>query len=126
MTVVTTAGQFAETTRMPISELVRRLNAVLGPTLVSALAGAKDAKAAIRWAKPETERISTTFETNLRLAYRALTAISEAEDQHVARAWFIGANPMLGEDTPVQAIREGRHRQVVAAFTAVVTGDWIG
>ncbi len=126
MTVTTTAGQFAETTRMPISELVRRLNAALGPTLVSTLAGSKDVKAAIRWAKPSTDRISTRFETNLRLAYRALTAISQTENAHVARAWFIAANPALDEDTPVQAIREGRHRQVVAAFTAVVTGDWVG
>ncbi len=126
MTVATTTGQFAETTRMPISELVRPLNAVLGPTLVSTLAGAKDVKAAIRWAKPTTERVSIAFETNLRLAYRALTAISEAENPHVARAWFIAANPMLEEETPVLAIREGHHRQVVAAFSAVVDGTWAG
>lgn len=53
---------------------------------MSTLAGAKDVKAAIRWAKPGTERITTTFETNLRVAYRALAAISEVEGPSVARA----------------------------------------
>lgn len=126
MSVTTTSGHFAETTRLPISELVRRLNAVLGPTLVSTTAGSQDTKAAIRWAKADTTRISEKFEKNLRMAYRAMTAVAEAENSHVARAWFIASNPMLDEDTPVQAIREGRHRDVVRAFTAVVTGDWIG
>lgn len=126
MSVTTASGHFAETTRLPISELVRRLNAVLGPTLVSTAAGSPDTKAAIRWAKADTTRISEKFEKNLRMAYRAMTAVAEAENPHVARAWFIASNPMLDEDTPVQAIREGRHRDVVRAFTAVVTGDWTG
>ena len=38
----------------------------------------------------------------------------------VARAWFIGANPFLDEETPLTAIREDRARQVVAAATAFV------
>jgi hypothetical protein len=114
----------------PINEVVRRLNAVLGPTLVSTLvstlAGSTDVRAALRRAQPDTELISPAFEANVRLAYRAMTAISEAANTHVAYAWFIASNPMLGEDTPVQAIREGRHRQVVAALSAMVDGTWAG
>jgi len=34
--------------------------------------------------------------------------------------WFIGSNPWLGQDTPVDAIREGRFREVAAAAGAMV------
>jgi len=125
MSTTTITGQYLETTRLPIQEVVRRLNAVLGPTLVSTTAGSTDAKAAIRWAKASV-RIAPRYEKNLRMAYRAMTAISEAENAHVARAWFIASNPLLGEETPIMAIREGKHRAVVRAFTAIVTGDWAG
>lgn len=126
MNVTTATEQFAATTRMPMSELVRRLNAILGPTLVSTAAGSKDPKAAIRWAKSDKSRISPQFEKNLRIAYRAMTAITEVENAHIARSWFIASNPLLNEDSPVQAIRDGRHRDVVRAFTSVVSGDWMG
>ncbi|WP_454299549.1 hypothetical protein [Salana multivorans] len=120
-------GSFVAATRLDVPELVRRLNAVLGPTLVSTLAGSTDPKAAIRWAKAESRRpIKAEFERNLRLGYRAMVAISEAENAHVARAWFIASNPMLNEDTPIEALRDGRHRDVVRAYTALVTGDWAG
>ena len=46
--------------------------------------------------------------------------IAPQETEHVARAWFIGANPFLDEDTPLTAIRDDRARQVVAAATAFV------
>jgi len=126
MSTETITGQYLETTRLPIHEIVRRLNAVLGPTLVSTAAGSTNAKAAIRWAKADSGKIAPNFEKNLRMAYRAMVAISEAENVHVARAWFIASNPLLDEDTPIMAIREGRHRDIVRAFTAVVTGDWAG
>lgn len=38
--------------------------------------------------------------------------------EHVARAWFIGANPFLDEDTPLTAIQEDRAKQIIAAATA--------
>ena len=117
---------YAETTRLDIHVLVQRLNAALGPTMVAAAAGAKDRGAPTRWAKADSSPINTKFEMNLRMTYRAMKAISEAENVHVARAWFIGANPILDEDTPITAIREGRHRDVVRAFTAVVNDEWAG
>ncbi|MBX9244661.1 hypothetical protein ICW40_07535 [Actinotalea ferrariae] len=126
MPTTTINDQYLETTRLSIHEVVRRLNGVLGPTLVSTAAGTSDRKAAIRWAKADSGRIRAEFENRLRLAYRAMTAIAEVENAHVARAWFISANPLLGEDTPILAIREDRHRDVVRAFTAVATGDWAG
>jgi hypothetical protein len=44
------------------------------------------------------------------------------ENEHVARAWFIGGNPLLQEATPITAIREGQGAQVMAAVEAFLTG----
>lgn len=109
---------FVETAQLDIHELVRRLNTHLGPTLVAAISGSKDTKQPIRWAKPDGPAPSPVFETRLRLAHRVWGYLADAESDHVARAWFIGGNPWLDEDTPMTAIREDRHKQVVAAVTA--------
>ena len=45
------------------------------------------------------------------------------ESDHVARAWMIGGNPFLGEDTPLTAIREDRGGAVIAAVQAFLRGD---
>ncbi|WP_434619985.1 hypothetical protein [Arthrobacter sp. A5] len=60
------------------------------------------------------------FERRLRLAHRAWRQIADAESDHLARAWFIGGNPNLGEDTPLTAIREDRGQDVMNAVVALV------
>lgn len=94
---------------MGTTELERQLTAALGPTLVATLAGDGDTRPA-----------------NLSVAWRAWRAVSEAEDPDTARNWFIASNPLLDDDPPALAIRDGRHAQVVAASNAMVTGDWVG
>lgn len=122
----TITNGYAETARMEIHELVRRLNAHLGPTLVAALAGTKDRRQPIRWAKPDGPALGAAFEKRLRLAQRAWVAIADAESDSVARAWFIGGDPRLNEDTPLTAIREDRDREVVAAITAFLEDAYDG
>lgn len=121
MITPTITEDFAATTRMDIHELVRRLNAALGPTLVAAIVGSKDPKAPIRWAKHDGGTPRTEFETRLRTAHRALKLIADAEDVHVARAWFIAANPFLAETTPITAIREDKHREALQAALALAS-----
>lgn len=112
------ASTHAATARMDVHEVARQLNAHLGPTLVAALAGIKDRKLPIRWAKPEGPTPGTDSRRRLQLAHRVWTAIAGAESDHVARSWFIGGNPLLDEDTPLTAIREDRGQDVIAALTA--------
>lgn len=107
-----------ETLRMDIHELVRRLNSHLGPLLVAALAGSKDKKLPYKWAKPDGPTPGPAFQKRLQLAHRIWISIADAETEAIARAWFIGGNPFLGEDTPITAIREDRHKEVLRALKA--------
>ena len=109
----------AGTARLGIREIVRQLNAALGATLVAALAGAKDPKISYRWARTDGPEPRPEAQKRLQLAHRAWTAVSSVEGEHVARLWFIGANPWLGEISPIEAINQGRTKEVMDAAAAM-------
>jgi hypothetical protein len=40
--------------------------------------------------------------------------------------WFVGSNPLLDHDSPVDAIRADRYPELVAAAEAMVEGGFLG
>lgn len=116
----------ARTDAAPTRTLARHLMADLGPTLVSTLAGSKDSRAATGWGSPDGPLPSTHAALRLECAYDAWQRVSAAEGDDVARAWFVGANPWLGDDSPVTAIREGRFDEVANAATACADDSFSG
>lgn len=122
MPVNSMAEAHAETTRLDIHEVVRRLNSHLGATVVAALAGSRDSKLPYRWAKDTTPNAKA--EERIRTAHRVWTLIADAESDHVARTWFVGSNPILDETPPVMALREDRIRDVARAAEAFINGTW--
>ena len=44
----------------------------------------------------------------------------------MARLWFIGSNPLLDYDTPVDAIRENRFKEAAATAKAMVEDGFVG
>lgn len=110
----------ADTTRQNIHETAAQLVGHLGMTAVSFLAGAKDSKQSAKWARaggPEPRREAAR---RLMMAHRIWAAISAAEDDYVARNWFIGSNPRLGEKSPIEVLHEGDLEGAAAAARAFV------
>jgi hypothetical protein len=122
METLTPATQHGRTMRMDIHDIVRELNAALGPTVVAALSGSKDRKLPIRWAKADGPAPRTDATRRLTFAHRSWTLLAAADGEHVARQWFIGGNPYLNENTPITAIREDRHEDVANAVESFITG----
>lgn len=122
MSVSAMSQAHAETVRLGIHEVVRRMNSHLGATVVAALAGSKDSKSPYRWAKDTTPQADA--EERIRTSHRVWMFIADAESDHVARAWFMGSNPSLGETSPVLALREDRSREVIEAAEAFVNDAW--
>jgi len=114
------------TIKLDVREIVRRLNGSLGGTLVASLAGSKDAKLPYRWAKADGPAPKNEAMRRLQFAYEQWTMLAEAEGEHVARAWFIGANPWLEYDTPITAIREDRFKDTGKATRAVLDDSFSG
>lgn len=123
METLTPTAQHGQTMRMDIHDVVRELNAALGPTLVAALSGSKDRKLPIRWAKPDGPEPRSDAARRIFFAHRQWGLLSAADGDHVARQWFIGGNPLLQEETPITAIREDRHADVSAAVDSFIAGS---
>lgn len=123
---VTSRSAHRETLALGVREVTRRLNAALGGTLVSALAGASDTKTAHKWARETGPEPRNEATKKLLFAYEQWQRVAAAEGEHVARVWFIGASPWLGYDTPANAIREGRYAEVSAAAQALVDDAFSG
>lgn len=62
----------------------------------------------------------------LQFAYVQWLAMSASEGEQVARMWFIGSNPLLDYDAPVDAIRENRFTEAAAAAVAMVEDGFKG
>jgi hypothetical protein len=58
----------------------------------------------------------------LLLAHAEWRRIAAAEDEDIARAFFIGGNPLLRDGTLITAIREDRAEEVAAAVSKFVEG----
>ena len=122
MKATTPSSQHRQTTRTSIHQVVRDLNASLGPTIVATLAGSKDRKLPFRWAKDDGPEPRVDASRRLTFAHRQWAILAAADGEQIARQWFIGGNPMLGEDTPITAIREDRHSDVADAVRSFISG----
>lgn len=96
------------------------LQDALGQKLVAYIVNVTDPKTVTRWAEEERKPTSDN-ESRLRIAFYVFQLLNELESSHTVRAWFAGLNPLLGDESPATALREGRHQETVAAATAFVS-----
>lgn len=120
---ITTVSAHDATARMGLREVVRQLNSHLGPTLVAAAAGVKDRGLPTKWARLDGPEPRPAAQTRLLKAHALFFSIARSESEHIARAWMIGSNPLLDDDTPITAIREDRFKEVTAAANAFLEGS---
>ena len=102
-------------------DLARFLQDTLGSKLTAYITEVKDPKMVGRWA--EGTKPSQIRERRLRDTYQIFQTVMQADDEFVARAWFIGMNPNLEDDTPADALRAGRAKDVIAAARTYADGS---
>ena len=87
---------------MPIAKIVEELIDLLGATTVAVIGGVNETRAVQQWAtdrKPQRAHV-------LRFALQLATMIATQADAEVARAWFHGSNPRLGDEVPMLLLRK--------------------
>jgi hypothetical protein len=123
MADLATASMQAHRTSVESStaSIAQFLQEVLGQKLVAYMAGVDDPKTVGRWASgartPQAEN-----ETRLRQAFHVFQLLNIEESPHTIRAWFMGLNPQLDDESPAAAIRDGRARDVIIAAKAFLSG----
>jgi hypothetical protein len=104
-----------------IGEVVKYLQEVLGQKLVAYIAGVSEPRTVSRWASGErTPR--GDHEQRVRCAYQIFQLLLAEEAPHTVRAWFLGLNPQLDDESPADAIRKGMFREVVVAAKSFLAG----
>ncbi len=94
--------------------VVRNLVDNLGTGIVALAAGVKP-ETVTRWARGALASPRERNERRVREAFRIYLELVEADSPHTVRAWFMGANPELGEDSPAEALSQDRFKEVLAA-----------
>lgn len=110
-----------EATTSSVANAAVFLRDTLSRQLVAYIVGV-DAKTISRWANQEVERVHQDNERRLRAAFEIALLLTVFEAPAVVRAWFIGLNPQLNDESPAEAIREDRLQEALAAARAFVTG----
>jgi len=105
----------AQTVRAPLTELADGLYRLLTGRLTAYITGVKDARTVSRWASGEITDVRIESERRLRAAYEIMALLSRFDGQGTVRAWFIGMNPTLGDDSPADAIHDGRFQEAMSA-----------
>lgn len=110
-----------QTLRAPLAEIAGSLQALLSRRVTAYIAGVKDTKTVGRWANGEiTEIRALDVERRLRTAYAISQLLLEVDSARTVKAWFVSLNPYLADETPAEAIREGREKEAMAAARAFV------
>jgi len=104
-----------------VKDVARYLQEALGQKLVAYMAGVSDPKRVGRWANG-TQAPRDEAERRLRAAFQIFHLLLAEESPHVIRAWFIGMSPQLDDDSPAEAIRDGRLKEAMAAAKTFVAG----
>lgn len=92
--------------RSSFPEVVAALREILGLKLCAYLGSVKETRAVNEWAEG-VRGPSDVVQRRLRLALQVAGAIAALDGAEVARAWFQGLNPQLGDRSPARLLREG-------------------
>lgn len=107
----------------PINEITRKLEQVLSRRLTAVIAGVKDGKTIARWASDDTTEIQYNKEQRLRMTFQIVLLLLGSQDSpQMVKAWFIGLNPQLGDESPAEVIRKGQLQEAWNAAQAFVVG----
>jgi hypothetical protein len=104
-----------------IADIAEFLQDTLGQKLVAYMANVEDPKTVGHWIR-RTHRPRPEAEARLRAAFQVFHLLQNEESPHTVRAWLIGMNPQLDDESPAEAIRSGQLKAVWVAAKAYVSG----
>ena len=111
-----------DATSTPIQQVADELQHLLSRRMTAIIANVKDGKTVTRWASGETTSIRLESEQRLRTAYEIMRLLLQYDSPQTVRAWFVGLNPQLGDESPIEVINEGRLKEALAAARAFTAG----
>lgn len=106
---------------------LRLVLSILRPTLTAVALAHRDLDGLRAWAREGFGPVGLSDESGARLtaaADAARTILDGGDALGLARLWFLGANPLLGDDSPVRAIHQGKLAEVKGAAKVFADDGW--
>jgi len=104
------------------SDVAKQLLEDLGPKLVSHMLNLADRQTVAAWATGDSNPRQAN-EDRLRDVFHIYSVLRSNNSKHTIRAWFIGMNPLLADESPASVIADGRMQDaLIAAKSFVTTG----
>ncbi|SFN43483.1 hypothetical protein [Mycetocola miduiensis] len=108
----------ARSVELSVTDVAAALQEQLGQALLSVIVG-RDTRTVARWVSGDVQPPQAS-EQRLRDTLQIMTLLTTTDAAPVARAWFMGMNPRLNDETPAEVLAEGRAREVLAAARAFI------
>lgn len=105
-------------TQIGTQDIAVALARVLGRQLLNVIVG-KGTRTIQRWISGDSTPMAED-ERRLRNAYQVYALLTTVEDDHTIRAWFMGMNPQLEDESPAEALGADQARNVMAAARAFI------
>ena len=116
---------YEHSARTEFPALVAELCEMLGPGLVTYIAGVGEVRAVRQWSRGERVARPAVV-ARLRTAFQVAWLIARHDNAAVACAWFQGLNPQLDDRSAARLLREGELDEVgpliLSAARAFVSG----
>ena len=91
----------------------------LGPKLLASTVGTTS-RTLGNWISGVPPRLD--HERRLRACYQVFRVLESVEQAPTIRAWFMGMNPQLSDQSPAEALLGDRYQEVMTAARAFVAG----
>jgi hypothetical protein len=109
------------TVQSSFPDMAAYLQEVLGQKLTAHIAGVSDPRTVSRWIKGDRDPRPDS-EARIVAAFQTFQLLLTEEAPQTVRAWFLGLNPQLGDQSPVEALRDGEYRATLGAAKAFLAG----
>lgn len=109
-----------ESVRVSQTDLVAALCNKLGATQVGYVVD-RNKSTISRWRSGAVEAGEASLRP-LRVCFQIFRMLESVDADETIRAWFMGHNPQLDDSSPLEAIRGGKNREVLAAARAFASG----
>lgn len=114
------ARAHAQSTQDPFAEIVSFLKEHLGASLVAFMANV-DSRTVNRWISAAAAPRDAA-ERRVRSLYQIYKLLEPHEAPQTIRAWFMGMNPQLDDESPAESILADRSRDALMAARAFIAG----
>jgi hypothetical protein len=108
----------ARSVELGIADVAAGLQEQLGQALLSVITE-RNTRTVARWVSGKGQPPQAS-EQRLRDAFQIMELLTTVDSAAVARAWFMGMNQQLNDETPAEVLADGRAREVLAAARAFV------